>query len=260
MLVESAAMRTRLLAVLASLALAASFLLVPTNAQAAVPAPPKVGQCWNYTWAQGFAASSPTPAVSCSRLHRAVTYYVGTITGAAARAADPATDPGVSALISRGCRIQQAKVLGPGVMLTLAWRGISLFVPSPAEWAAGARFYRCDIMLRTTDTSIGYIPSNFIALLHTKAGIEKFRWCATKTFASTPCSAKNHYYRSVVTVSLGLTTTPFPGTAKAFSRAKSLCATAVRKALGTTKKINAQWVPDATGWSQGTRSAACFVH
>ena len=237
--------------------LAASVVVTPPNANAVVAAP-RVGQCYNYTFAQANTASaSPTAAVSCSARHTAVTFYVGTVSGSTARSSTP-TAAAVLLQVARVCNLRLSSSLGSTVRLTRAFPANQVFVPTVAQWSAGARFYRCDADLVSSNTSLAAIPSNFISVIKTSTGVSRYRWCLTARAATTSCTA-THYYSAITWVSLVTATAPYPGAAVTARRAASLCAAAVSRLVNRRFAWYSLW-PLSGNWAYGLRSATCFVH
>jgi len=239
------------------LVLAASGVFTSPSASAAV-ATPRVGQCYNYTFAQANTASaSPTVAVSCFARHTAVTFYVGTVSGSAARSSTP-TAIAVVLQVAQVCNLRLSSSLGSTVRLTRAFPANQVFVPTAAQWSAGARFYRCDADLASSNTSLAAIPSNFIPVIKTSTGVSRYRWCLTTRAATTSCAA-THYYSAITWVSLGTATAPYPGAAVTTRRAESLCVGAISRLVKRRFAWYSVW-PSSVNWAYGLRSATCFVH
>ncbi|MCF0092236.1 septum formation family protein [Micromonospora sp. MH99] len=103
---------------------------------------PKADECHVIDEATSYLSSySP---VNCVQTHKVETFYVGTFTGAlAARTAPPKTESASMRSTFADCDSRAKKFVGG------EWRDARLSVQvaptSPAAWAGGARWYRCDI-------------------------------------------------------------------------------------------------------------------
>jgi hypothetical protein len=147
--------RNRLVGSLAAL-LAVTFALagcslLPTGLSAAVPKPvtPTVGQCWNASNAEAgeWANWKGTAAVTCASSHVLYTYAVGKISGVSANSW---AAPGSSSSLSNDVQVKAEDACSTTALLPkLKWNQQLVqgffFVPSEAQWKAGARWVRCDI-------------------------------------------------------------------------------------------------------------------
>lgn len=213
------------------------------------PPPPKVGACYSYTFAQAAASSSPTRPVSCAGRHTAVTYFVGTVTGTPARSKSP-TAAAVVAQEARACQLHWVSLMGAKVVMTRA--SYSFFTPTAAQWKAGARWFRCDGVLRTANTYVS-IPKNFLAFGRTSAGVTAYLRCLNAAQVIVACST-THTLKVKTYVVLGTATARYPGTTATLNRALALCT----KALPT---LTVEFVnyPLADSWAAGARTSPCYV-
>jgi hypothetical protein len=110
---------------------------------------PKVGQCWNATdsEADNWADWEGTPAVSCAKSHVLYTYAVGKLTGIKAKTwAQSATSDQVSdAVAAVAADVCTTSALVPKLKWNQQLVQGYYFVPSKADWKAGARWVRCDV-------------------------------------------------------------------------------------------------------------------
>jgi hypothetical protein len=195
------------------------------------------------------AYSSPTSPVSCTRRHTAVTFYVGTVTGAAAASASPIA-VAVATQQGRGCVSKFRALESQRIYLSRA--ELIFYTPTAAQWQAGARWFRCDATLFTLN-ALANIPTNFLTVTRTIAGINAYRRCLTSTHALTSCALRHtHVARTYVT--LAASTAAYPGPSATRSRSLTLC----RRALGKAK-VSYTTFPLVDGWSYGERTATCFV-
>lgn len=237
-----------------SAAVVASVIALPllgVGAAEAATTPPKTGACYAYSVKALDAASGPTRTVSCSRTHTAVTYFVGTVTGPAS-AATSHVDPAVVLATGSGCRAALVRKIGvKAASLTRITFGY--FVPTQAQWAAGARWYRCDAVLAKSSSALGRIPKNFLRAVKTSAGIATYRRCLTKTGKIIACTSRKAYFSARKYATLGSASAAYPGDTGVADKSFSLCT----RALGRAPKY-ATW-PLADGWSIGQRQATCYL-
>lgn len=130
--------------------LAGCSLLPAAVAPVASPAAsgPKVGQCWNVSKANAdqWADWEGSAAVPCAKSHVLYTYAVGKITSSAKSWAAS----GSSNSLSNDIQIKAEDVCALSTLLPkLKWNeqlvNTWFFVPTEAQWRAGARWVRCDV-------------------------------------------------------------------------------------------------------------------
>jgi hypothetical protein len=232
----------------------ASVLALPMLGMAvadAAPAAPKKGACYAYSIKGLDAAYGPTKTVPCSTKHTAVTYYVGTVTGTAASSASP-LDPAVVLATASGCRAAIVRKVGVKAA-SLTRLTFGYFVPTPAQWAAGARWYRCDAVLAKSSGTLASIPKNFLRVVATAKGISTYRRCLTKGGKVVACTSGKAYFVARKFVTLGTASAAYPGDAEVASSSFARCNRALAKPVRY-----ATW-PLAEGWSIGQRTSTCYL-
>ena len=96
------------------------------------------------------ALSDDTDPVDCSKEHTAETFHVGSFDETATKDAEY-DDPQLAATVSRTCRARFRTFTGATdslalrTVVTWAW-----WRPSEDAWKAGARWYRCDVVARSS--------------------------------------------------------------------------------------------------------------
>jgi Septum formation len=140
-----------------------------------LPLPPKVGDCWNtspgllvgLTW-QGLAA------VPCGQQHNAVTYRVGTLPAGLSYATVEADRLTKTSVVTDSCNDAAAHTyLGRGNFHPPLRVDDVFFAPSRRQWAAGARWFRCDLgfpdILSDPDQRLDWqpLPADLGAAIHT---------------------------------------------------------------------------------------------
>lgn len=244
-------MKLSLRLTVAALASVLALPMLGLGAAHAAPAAPKKGACYAYSIKGLDAAYGPKRTVSCSEKHTAVTYYVGTVTGAAASSASP-LDPAVVLASGSGCRAAIVRKVGvKATSLTRLTYGF--FVPTPAQWAAGARWYRCDAVLAKSSSALASIPKNFLRAVATTKGISTYRRCLTKGGKVIACTSSKAYFVARKFVTLASASAAYPGDAEVASSSFARC----NRALGKTARY-ATW-PLADLWAFGQRTSTCYL-
>jgi hypothetical protein len=137
--------------VAASFALAGCALLpvVLSGAHKAAPVVPKTGECWNASNADAAAWADweGGAAVSCAKSHVLYTYAVGKVSGDSSKTW---ATSGSGNTLSKQVEVAADDVCSISVLLPkLKWNEQLVqgffFVPTEAQWKAGARWIRCDV-------------------------------------------------------------------------------------------------------------------
>lgn len=163
------------------------------------------------------------------------------------------------------CDRQTGSYLGSDSWSATHYRTVTL--PTAVDSAAASRFV----------CLVGRFDASFNTVLTSKTsekgklkgdGVYASRACvvprvsAGGSFAPVSCSTK-HASEAVGAGYVGTPEEAYPGDAELQKRAKALCLPQVQAFLGTKTDrddiTNGTSVPGAVGWSQGRRSAQCFV-
>src|SRR5262249_25806610 len=124
----------------------------PPFAKAKTPIP-EVGACYDKEYSATWYG--PFETVPCEESHQSETAYVGAFSGAdAQRSAPPHTDSPSRKTAYLDCVTKAGDYLGGDWHTAYVWLGLVL--PSPAAWAGGAHWYRCDL-LKTNDVEHGTV-------------------------------------------------------------------------------------------------------
>ena len=110
---------------------------------------PKVGECWNATnsEADNWSDWQGQPSTPCSKSHTLYTYSIGTISGVSANtwAKSASSDQTSTAVAARADDACSTATLLPKLGWTQQLVQGFFFLPSKAQWKAGARWIRCDV-------------------------------------------------------------------------------------------------------------------
>jgi hypothetical protein len=108
---------------------------------------PKVGDCWNSTRGHLVGVSfGDDAAVPCSQMHNAVTYRIGTLPAGLTYATIVYDRLTKTKVVTDTCNYKSANTyLGHGDFHPPLRLENVFFAPSRQQWAAGARWFRCDL-------------------------------------------------------------------------------------------------------------------
>ena len=225
---------------------------------------PAVGECRRLPRNEALLGVSlrPTPVVRCSKGHNAQTYFVGRLDRDAADAALKADRARVYAQVADRCRRHLTEwVGGDGDDLALSQFDFVVGVPGVTDVAAGARWLRCDAVVRRTEQSFQPLPRSTRGVL-ASARAERYGSCIKGDMedGTTVICSLPHRWRGASAVRLGSREAKFPGGSVVNARMRDLCATRVRAYLGTTGAFEYGWVrPTKSSWKGGDRYGVCYA-
>lgn len=253
-----APLRTGLITIAVTTALAASGLTMPVSASAAVV----IGSCYDYSLATIGKVASAAPVIGCESPHTAETWHVGTVD--AAFGAPSKSTQARRLAAGRPCTLTAMNsYLGmTGRSLPSRYRTVVLF-PTDDQWDAGERWVRCDVVLqsglqlqKTAGTAAAFVAS-------TSAGALNFCTPSTpsaQNTAAVQCANPTKNWIKVLDKELGGPSSRFPGTSSVLRRSAVICQKIAKKYDGGVTypgwwRIN----PTQHGWNLGKRSVQCFV-
>lgn len=225
-------------------------------------AAPDVGACRVLAPADVTRASNTTGPVPCGEAHTAQTYAVGSLPQQFAQASYDDSD--VAAYAFRTCTSKFIRFTGADESLAmrtiLSW---AWFRPSTEAWAAGARWYRCDV-IGGGDQTRHYVdlPTKTKGLL---LGRPPDAWmvCAQGATVSgsvkVPCNQK-HDWRAVTTIVLGGNGDTYPGDQVVQARTRDFCSKSVGAWLDypVDYDYGYSWFHQ-TEWDAGNRRSVCWA-
>ncbi len=227
---------------------------------------PKVGECWRttptltegLTWEGG-------PAVSCTGRHNALTFAVGLLLrDQAYPSTTRSRGPWTTSVVRDACAWTQVNsYLGRGGNDTPLRFATSVYIPSPAQWAAGVRSFRCD--LGSLDVTPGIRHRQWTALpadLSTAVARRpmSFSYCSTGGVTAGPNKKDTRFgpcktgRRWVLSRMLDLAKRPdeaYPGARELERRAGLAC-------WAPTVPVSMRWSRRA-GWTSGDTFVECWV-
>ncbi len=255
-------------------------LLAPMNgvAKPASGGTPTQGQCWNATTGQ--AAAWPdwkgTAVIPCARPHTLYTYHVGAIAGEngtswAAPGDANSLNVRVQTKAQDACKLT---ILLPHLKWNQQLINGYFFVPTEAQWRAGARWVRCDVGVLATGTTLdnerfASLPST-IATLVSAVSSEPLRYGLCMN-SSTPVTESGPLDNPDATLAdcrhnpqWRLSThgkfpdaagAPYPADATSNAVSAKLCQPAASAAGG----VWFAYLPTKSGWASGDRGIDCWI-
>jgi hypothetical protein len=247
----------------------------PTPTAAAAPI---AGQCWNASTKQAFdwADWEGTASVACSTSHTLYTYHVGKISDEPASSWASPTDP-KSLSTEIQTKADDACSLST-VLPHLKWNQQLIngyfFVPTEAQWKAGARWIRCDIGVLATGTTLD--NESFIALpskistLASQVSSDplKFGFCmdsSTPVSESGPldnpdatltdCKDNPQWKLTIHGTFPDAAGAPFPDDATSNAASSKLCLPEVK----TDNEVWIAYLPTKSAWASGDREIDCWI-
>jgi hypothetical protein len=248
-------MRSRLIAVVV-LAIAVSGLIQAPAAQAASA----IGDCYYYPGTTKI--SSDAPPVSCDAPHTAQTYWVSTLPDSFGIPAKASAAARRSATVACTPAAINAFTGMPQRTLPSRFDTFAIF-PSSAQWAAGERTVRCDVVLRNGAKLVTLTQPAAAVVASTPQ--EQLNYCTpAEPNANAPyagiCNNPKKNFIKLLAKDLGKAGSKFPGYSTVERKVTKLCQALGRKYKGNVP-FPGYWGiwPTGTGWAKGDRAAQCFV-
>lgn len=244
----------------------ASSEVAPSESPTPTPPPvPEEGACYDLDTSEITSPTSDVEPQRCREEHTARTFHVGTLrTRIAGR--DLAVDsPRVARQPARTCPARLVEFLGGTPELRALSRITTVwFTPTLAESEAGARWFRCDLVVFGKDTRLLPLTGQdrFEGVLDRPEGPERYGLCGTARpgsagFTRVACELR-HTWVAIGTIPLE--GRDYPGTAAVRETGDQPCADRVRAAAGLPLEFEYGWEwPTRAQWEAGQRYGYCWA-
>lgn len=239
-----------------------SLVAAPIASASSPQAPAAQDACYSYQASANPSQVANAGPVPCETAHTAQTFFVGTLpdnfglpTKANAKARLRAT---------RSCTTKSMNsYLGlSNTEIPSRFQVVTVF-PTPAQWNAGERWVRCDVVLRGGRNFTSF--SGTAQQLVSATPREQFNFCTpnvpgSRTKAAYPCTKPKRNWIMVAERDLGNVASNFPGNRSVERKAKRICQK-VGNTYTVRKSFYPWWAiwPTRVGWQDGDRTAQCFV-
>ena len=225
------------------------------------PERPTRDGCHLMTYDEAIAPVVAGTDVPCRQRHTSQTYKVGRLDLVRDGHLLAVDSPDVQADVARTC----TTLLGGHVGGSAEDRRLSMvqavwFTPSVADAAAGADWFRCDVVALAAPGELLPLPRTSQGLV---ASSDRLAMCSTAepgagAFRRVPCGVGDHAWRAIATVDLP--GSAYPTAAQAASRMESSCRSAARSRA--QDPLDFTWSeerPTKAQWDAGQRYGICWV-
>lgn len=240
----------------------------PTEQPTGEP-PPEDGACRLLTTQDIPPPTNDDPTVSCKRPHTSETIHVGHWPREVIDRARDVDDPALGRIVGTRCSRAFRRTVGGGLeqwstsILSWAW-----FKPSQRDFAAGANWFRCDLIAGNQTTKrLEPLPRRVEGVLDGSIP-NRLRACWTRQFSDVPganegqlvsCSHP-HVQRAVGVTRIGSEDEPYPGVAAVKQRSSDRCRDQAGAYLGypSSWRWGFTW-PQRQQWVAGDRHTTCWA-
>jgi len=243
---------------------AATSSAAPTPLPSAEPvAAPAAPACYRLTFEQALAPTDSSPDVECGRGHTASTIAVGTLENLRAGHLLAVDSRQVRDFVAETCPARFAEFVGGSEsdrrlsMLRPVW-----FTPTLEESAAGAQWYRCDVIAVAGSERLAPLTGRLRGVLDRPDDRDRYAMCGTAApdtpdFERVVCSAQ-HSWRAVEVVPFE--DERYPGARAARERGQTPCEDAGARVA--EDPLDYEWVyewPTAEQWRAGQTYGRCWA-
>jgi hypothetical protein len=222
------------------------------------PKPPHAHTCYRLAYDDALAPTRTTKPAPCTRVHTAVTFFVGQYD-----ASLPVDGTEVHQLESTACPRRFAAFVGG----TLEDRRLSLlrtvwFTPTVAQAAAGAHWFECVAIALRDDEHLALIQGRVEGVLDRSAGRDHYALCGTAepgsdAFEQRICAAPHSW---VALRAFPFKPGPYPGVERVRSAGQQPCQDAGADA--SSDPFNYRWSyqwPTLQQWREGRTYGVCWA-
>ena len=226
---------------------------------AAAPRPAKNG-CHLLSYDEAVAPVAGGTAVPCTKKHTSQTYKIGRLPLVSVGHLLAVDSPSVQDAVASSCTsLLAAHVGGSPEDLRLSMVQAVWFTPSVEDAAAGADWFRCDVVALATTAQLARLPRSTEGLVGSS---DRFAMCGTASpdaasHLRVPCSAKHTW---VAVASVPLTGKTYPSASAASEQMESACRAAARDRADDP--LDFTWSeerPSKDQWDAGQRHGICWA-
>lgn len=235
----------------------------PSDRPTIAAQPPAVGACRNLTYHAAEANSDSTPTIPCTSQHTAVTVAVGSLVDKQHPTLTNVNSAAVQHRLIVTCKKDvNAYVGGGSKQYALSLVQAIWFLPTPEQIAAGAHWYRCDLVVLAGESRLAPLPNKMRNALTPSRALNRWGTCgnaapSSPKFRRVLCSAP-HKWRAVAVVDVPRKSAYLarPTGANASKKCGTIAANNAAGALRYTWSF--QW-PNKQQWQAGQRYGLCWL-
>ena len=233
---------------------------VPSPTTATAPPRPVKNSCHRLTYAQAVSPVVGGADVPCTKRHTSQTYKIGRLSLVSSGHLVAVDSPSVQDAVASSCTPLLGKHVGGSPEdLRLSMVQAVWFTPSVEDAAAGADWFRCDVVALATTGRLATLPRSTEGLVGSS---DRFAMCGTASpdavsFKRVPCSSRHTW---VAVSSVPLTGKSYPSAAVASQQMESTCRSAAR--ARAEDPLDFTWSeerPSRAQWDAGQRYGICWV-
>jgi Septum formation len=233
----------------------------PSPTAVVSPERPARDGCHRLTYDEAISPVVAGTDVPCRQRHTSQTFKIGRLDLVRDGHLLAVDSPDVQEEVARTC----TSLLGAHVGGSAEDRRLSMvqavwFTPSVEDAAAGADWFRCDVVVPASAGELLPLPRSSRGLV---ASSDRFAMCGTAepgeaSFERVPCGVGRHAWRAVATVDLP--GSAYPTAAQAGSRMQSTCRAAARDRADDPLDLTwSEERPTEAQWRAGQRYGICWV-
>jgi hypothetical protein len=238
----------------------------PTSPPPVVPPPPPDGACYRLSFGELPEPANDSDPVPCRNRHDAQTIHVGRLDTVVDGHAVAVDSDVVQRQLARTCPQRLARFLGGTAEdRRLSRFHVVWFSPTLEQAAAGAEWFRCDVIAFAADKTLFPLPSpgRLRGVLDTDRTLATYGLCGTaapgeRSFEPVIC-ARRHSWRAIATIPLG-GGDEYPGTSTVRAAGDDTCKDRVRDEIGPSLRFRYGWEwPTREQWQQGQHHGFCWA-
>jgi hypothetical protein len=238
----------------------------PATDGASGEATPVVGECHGPVDSKIIdAPADARPSVSCSGPHGTETFYVGQIDASVTSWPGDHNDAAFGAAVDRACSDRHLEYLGlnpdnPPNLAPDRLQVYAFYVPTRADFEAGARWFRCDALVAPVDSDQPTTIDGTLKDVYSRTLPAAYRLCGASLGRTAACDEK-HQIEYLAAVALpDLVDYPAP---RDDLRVAAACRTPLLAALALTEEradlAFGYLLPSVDQWNAGLHGATCVV-
>ncbi len=226
--------------------------------------PPKVGECRALTFGAIGRYSNAGATTSCESPHTSLTFAVETLPKDIAFNGVDIGNDAVQEKASLLCRADFAGYIGGSAATrALSRLSVTYFLPTQADFDAGARWVRCDVIALQSARVLGDLPSTVKGFNASDAALDDYGVCSRGEPGSADallvmCN-QDHDYRALTALRLGSDSAAYPGEDVVGADGQKRCDTYISDVLGLGGGYTYAWTyPSSDDWDNGQRFGFCW--